>query len=89
MPATSKTAGRHESVPSSEQIVITTTVEKWRFKCPHFRHDDWRLWNGVFQCVTCRKLRDAGELDVDPVFDELWDDKEKQLVERERLRIEL
>lgn len=87
MPATSTPAGQPGTVPESEIHTIATQVEKWRFKCPRYRHDDWRLWDGVFSCRTCENLRNAGEIDVDPIYDELWDDKEKQLVPRERIRV--
>lgn len=86
MPATSTTAGQPENEPTH---VIRTRVQKWRFKCTHpDHHDDWRLWNGVFYCRTCQALRDAGELDVEPVMDQLWDAKEDRLVSRDRIRIE-
>lgn len=76
--------------PAAEpEHVIRSTTDKWRFKCPNFRHDDWRLWNGVFACRTCQRLRDAGEVDVDPIFAELWDAKERELVPRERIRVEV
>lgn len=92
MPATCKPDGRpEERPPPSGQIhYITSRVEKWRFKCPNKPyHDDWRVWNSVFCCLTCQQLRDAGEKDVDPVFERLWDAKEKVYVPRERIRIEI
>lgn len=88
MPAASKPAGR----PDRDEIfVITNRVEKWRFKCPNapYHHDDWRIWNGVFCCESCRKLRDNGERSVEPVFDSLWDAKECQLVGRDRIQLEV
>jgi len=91
MPASSKTDGRPKErpVPNSQIHHITTQVEKWRFKCPNRpHHDDWRVWNSLLCCQTCQQLRDAGELDVDPVFEQLWDDKEKVYVPRECIRIE-
>lgn len=83
MTATSKPAGRPDR--ADEVHVITSRVEKWRFKCPMKHHTDWRLWNGVFSCRSCQQLRASGERDVEPVFDQLWDDKEERLVPREQI----
>ena len=90
MPASSKTEGRPEDRRNPGPIhTITSQVEKWRFKCPNWRHhNDWRIWNSIFCCQTCQQLRDAGEPDVDPVFECLWDAKEEELVPRERIRID-
>ncbi|MDZ7701792.1 MAG: hypothetical protein U5J98_06835 [Halobacteriales archaeon] len=89
MPATSKPTGRPDSPPRGELHIIDSRVKKWRFKCPNKpHHDDWRLWDGVFCCQTCKQLRDSGRRDVQSVFDHLWDAKEGQLVPRERIRIE-
>lgn len=70
--------------------VIESRVQKWRFKCPNWpHHHDWRLWNGVFSCETCRKLRASGKRDVESVFSELWDGKVGQYVPRERIEVRL
>lgn len=89
MPAETTPVGRSESVHRGEVYVISSQVEKWRFKCanpPH--HDDWRLWNGIFCCETCKRLRDNGETHLEATFAELWDSKEEQLVPREQIRVE-
>jgi len=88
MPAISNPGGRPDG-GTGPLVTISSTVQKWRFKCPKYRHDDWRLWNGVYICRSCAKLRAAGQRDVDPVYSELWDDKENQTVPRERILIEV
>lgn len=65
--------------------IIKTRAGKWRFTCPE-GHTDWRLWNGVFCCETCRRQLDAGEK-RDGVYEFLRDQKTGQTVRRDDLEI--
>lgn len=81
------------SRPDQDELVITTSAEKWRLICPYSKerassHHDWVLWNCTFECRTCKGKRDAGELDVDPRYERLWDTKNEQWVSRDDLRVE-
>lgn len=69
------------------QIVITSKREKWRLECPE-GHKDWRVWNGVFCCQTCKRLRDAGEVQ-ESVYEHLRDGKTDELVTRDQLEFNL
>lgn len=64
-------------------IVITSKHEKWRLECPE-GHKDWRVWNGVFCCQTCKRHRDASEAQ-ESVYDHLQDTKTGEAVTRDRL----
>lgn len=75
-----------------DPITITSEREKWRFECPAGNqvgdgHDNWRLWNGVFCCETCRRHRNAGE-DVQNVYEHLRDKSTGELVSREHLQFD-
>lgn len=74
---------------STDTIIIASKAEKWRLECPHGEtigegHKDWRVWNGVFCCQTCKRLRDAGE-DQENVYEHLRDTKTGELVTRDQL----
>lgn len=67
------------------RFVIESKAQKWRFTCPE-GHRDWRIWDGVFSCRTCKGHLDAGE-DSASVYDHLIDQKTGQTVTREELAI--
>lgn len=81
------------SRPDKDVLVIKTSAQKWRLVCPYSKdraasHHDWRLWNGTFECRTCKSKRDAGELDVDPRYKRLWDMKDERWVTRDQLEVD-
>ncbi|WP_158855607.1 hypothetical protein [Halorhabdus sp. CUG00001] len=67
------------------EFVIEDKVDKWRFTCPE-GHNDWRVWDGVFSCRTCKRNLDAGA-DAQSVHDHLIDQKTGEKVTRDDLQI--
>lgn len=71
---------------------IETVTQKWRFVCPRSaehpsrQHTNWFPLNGIIRCRSCEDERAAGE-DVDPDYDELWDQREERFVPREEIEL--
>lgn len=41
------------------RIDTTDTQQKWKFACPHpKRHRDWRVTDGMFECLSCKRTYD-------------------------------
>jgi len=74
------------------EYVIRSQGEKWQFVCPRSadreeQHHDWRVWDGVFSCRTCKQNRhsDPGE---ESVYEYLVDKVSGERVYRDQLVIE-
>lgn len=68
-------------------IEITSAMEKWRFTCPEGHHD-WRVWDGVFSCETCKSHRDGGR-DINSVHEELIDTVTGERVTRSEIEFDM
>lgn len=69
-------------------VTIETAVDKWRFTCPEGHHD-WRVWNSVFCCETCKQRRDSGDDEFTSVYSKLIDQKTGEEVTRDELNFKM
>ena len=51
------------------KVKITRKSQKWRYRCPN-GHTSWEMTNNHMWCRAC-----ANQLDIDPEFWELYDQK--------------
>ena len=61
------------------RVQITTESQKWRYRCPN-GHTTWELTNSHMWCRSC-----ANQLDVDPEFWELYDQKTGEQIPRKEV----
>jgi hypothetical protein len=64
------------------QVQITTQSQKWRYRCPN-GHTTWETTNNHMWCRSCSK-----QLDVDPEFWELYDQKTGETIPREKVLLD-
>lgn len=67
-------------------ITVASQAEKWRFTCPR-GHCNWFPIDGHFRCRACAQQRNAGEHDVDPEVDRLWDQRDERWIDRDEIEL--